>query len=373
MKDELKDIYRVNLQARPGEKALVFTDLIAPDETPGTVERGRREGLVEVARAARDAGVELGLEVRYAEFTALGSHGTEPDEALWRLAFGDAAVDGLVSAGVLTRIRGKGAKEADVEMARAIVAGHVPDAVSLVIALSNYSTSHTRFRDLLTSVAGARYASMPLFERDMLDGSMRADWGDVERRCNAIIKAMEGARSVRITTAEGTDITFSIEGRAALGDTGILAEPGSFSNLPAGEVYFAPVEGTAEGVLALVWAPNRKLESVLRVVVKGGLVQDVEGDEPFREELMANLGKRPENRNIAELGIGANDMARRPDNILESEKILGTVHIAFGDNSSMGGRVSTPFHQDFVFFGPTMTVDVHGAGRTIISAGRLLV
>ena len=144
-------------------------------------------------------------------------------------------------------------------------------------------------------------------------------------------------------------------------------------NVPAGEVYLAPVEGTAEGVLALAWAPNRKLASPLRVVVKGGLVREVEGDEPFRDELLANLGKRPENRNIAELGIGANDKAERPDNILESEKILGTVHIAFGDNSSMGGRVSTPFHQDFVFFRPTMTVEIHGAARTIISAGRLLV
>lgn len=59
-------------------------------------------------------------------------------------------------------------------------------------------------------------------------------------------------------------------------------------------------------------------------------------------------------RNIAELGIGTNDKAKRPDNILESEKILGTVHVALGDNSSFGGEVRVPFHQDFVFFMPTL-------------------
>ncbi len=373
MKEQVKDIYRVNLQARAGEKALVFTDLIAPGERPDPVERMRREGLLEVARAARDAGLELGLDVRYLEFSALGSQGMEPEEPLWRLAFGDNAVDGLITAGLLERIREKRAGEADIEMARAVVAGHVPDSVDMVVALSNYSTSHTRFRDLLTSVVRARYASMPLFERDMLSGSMRADWREVERRCGAIVRAMQGARSVRITTEEGTDIAFSVDGRTPMDDTGILAKPGSFSNLPAGEVYLAPVEGTAEGVLVLVWAPNRKLASPLRVTVSGGLVREVEGDEPFRDELIASLEKRPDNRNIAELGIGANDKAGRPDNILESEKILGTVHIAFGDNSSMGGHVSTPFHQDFVFFRPTMKVNADGGERTIISAGRLLV
>ena len=61
-------------------------------------------------------------------------------------------------------------------------------------------------------------------------------------------------------------------------------------------------------------------------------------------------------KNIAELGIGTNDRATRPDNILESEKILGTIHIALGDNSSFGGRIRTSFHQDFVVFQPTLTL-----------------
>ena len=84
------------------------------------------------------------------------------------------------------------------------------------------------------------------------------------------------------------------------------------------------------------------------------------------------LGKRKENRNIAELGIGTNPNAVRPDNILESEKILGTVHIAFGDNSSFGGRVKTPFHQDFVYFHPTLELTLRsGKKQTILAEGRM--
>ena len=77
------------------------------------------------------------------------------------------------------------------------------------------------------------------------------------------------------------------------------------------------------------------------------------------------------NRNIAELGIGTNDRATRPDNILEAEKILGTVHIALGDNSGFGGTVSTPFHEDYVFYRPTLTaVMTDGSERTLLLDGK---
>ncbi len=94
----------------------------------------------------------------------------------------------------------------------------------------------------------------------------------------------------------------------------------------------------------------------MTLTINNGVVVDVTGNEPFVDYLKFKLAEREANRNIAELGIGTNPMAKRPDNILESEKILGTIHIALGDNSSFGGKVKTPFHQDFVFFKPTLTL-----------------
>ena len=79
-------------------------------------------------------------------------------------------------------------------------------------------------------------------------------------------------------------------------------------------------------------------------------------DEEYVDTLAAELESDQNKGNIAELGIGTNDKATRPDNILESEKILGTIHIALGDNSTFGGTVRVPFHQDFVFFEPTLEV-----------------
>jgi leucyl aminopeptidase (aminopeptidase T) len=107
--------------------------------------------------------------------------------------------------------------------------------------------------------------------------------------------------------------------------------------------------------------------------VNDGSVSDVSGPDEYAEYLSMKLSERKENGNIAELGIGTNDAATRPDNILESEKILGTIHIALGDNSSFGGTIKTPFHQDFVFFKPTVTL-LHkdGSKRVILKAGKLL-
>ena len=46
-------------------------------------------------------------------------------------------------------------------------------------------------------------------------------------------------------------------------------------------------------------------------------------------------------RNLAELGVGTNPNAHRPDNVLEVDKIKGTVHIGIGDNIHMGGLVES--------------------------------
>ena len=101
---------------------------------------------------------------------------------------------------------------------------------------------------------------------------------------------------------------------------------------------------------------------------------EVQGDEPHAVKLREAFLLNPLVRNIAELGIGTNDRASRPDNILEAEKILGTVHVALGDNSGFGGRVQVPFHEDYVFYKPTLSaLMADGSERTVLEVGELVV
>jgi aminopeptidase len=369
----LRDIFRINLGVKKYEKVLLFNDRVSEKEDINESDLDRRSKLRYLSLLAADIGKNFCKSITFHEYAATGSHGAEPPSKLWELAFGEKTVKTLKKERLLLPILKKTARDQDIKRAEDIIRRHKNNAVNCVIALSNYSTSHTRFRDFLTRVCGCRYASMPLFDISMLEGAMNIDWKALAKRTLGIAKVINKAEFIRVKTSNGTYISFSKKGRRARSDTGILTRQGSFGNLPAGEVFLAPLEGTANGRLVLEWGPTRQLESPVILTVKDGYVTDVSGEDKYAGYLNKRLSERKENGNIAELGIGTNDAAKRPDNILESEKILGTVHIALGDNSSFGGNVKTPLHQDFVFFKPTVTlIYKDGSRKDILKAGRLL-
>ncbi|GAB4534431.1 MAG: aminopeptidase [Thermodesulfovibrionia bacterium] len=359
LKKAIEDIYNINLGVRDNERVLIFTD-------------DHDKGVIRVARLFKRVWIGLhGQGVRYMEFHATGGHGKEPPEPLWREAFGERAVNALRAKGLFNQLLDKSLDRRALKEIETTIERFKRDAIHVVVALSYFSTTHTRFRDLLTDICGTRYASMPLFDISMLKGPMQVDLNEMAKRARMIARRINQSDAIEINTPNGTSITFSIKGRKAKMDTGILTKRGSVSNLPAGEVFIAPLEGTANGKLVLEWAPTHKLKSHVVLDVRGGMVRSVSGDDEYADVLRKRLSERDENANIAEFGIGTNDKASRPDNILESEKILGTIHIALGDNSSFGGRVRTPFHQDFIFFKPTVVLINKDRRRVLMKDGSL--
>ncbi len=361
----IREIFHTNLGVKPEERVLVFTDKCTSEEKCGVELKERRAMLRDIAMMVCETGRVWTKEILYREFNSRKGHGAEPPESMWRTAFGERVINTLKEKRLLTSIIRKTIKEKKLEEAKKIIRTNSKDAVDAVIALSYYSTSHTRFRHLLTSCCGVRYASMPLFDIDMFEGPMSANWKDVEKRSRNIARALKSTLVYRITTPNGTTLTLSRKGRPVIMDTGNLRNKGAFGNLPAGEVFFAPFEGTTRGKLVLEWTPEGKLDDPIILTVRQGMVEKAEGNSPYAEILRKKLSERKENCNIAELGVGTNNMARRPDNILEAEKIAGTIHVALGDNSSFGGTVQTPFHQDFVFFKPTLTL-LYSCGKKVI-------
>jgi len=369
----LKSLFEVNMGVRRGEKILVFTDTVRPDETPPPGDLDRRKRLFAIAGETAEFAGRMYGNARLVTFPATTASGAEPPEELWRAALGDMVVDALKSENILGPLLRKEAVQSQLARAKELAAAGREEAAQVVVALSNNSTSHTSFRSI-SNAAGGRFASLPHFDPDMFFTSMLVDWNILAERTRKLTEVIQDAVEIRITTPNGTDITLGKKGRKAKPDDGILTEPGSFGNLPAGEVFLAPLEGTSQGRLILEYAPMRKLETPLELVVRDGRVAEIVGDEPYREKLEKKFSENADNRNIAELGIGTNDRATRPDNILETEKILGTIHIALGDNRGFGGTVSTPFHEDYIFFSPTLTA-FYGDGRSriVLDAGKLLL
>jgi aminopeptidase len=366
-------LLNTNMGLVSGERVVVFSDTVRNDEKPSEIELTRRKKLHSAAEALAAYALEKFGSASFVSFPATTASGVEPPAELWRAVFGSAIVDALSVSGCFGRLLSKSADSADLDAAKNIVLERGADVARVVIAMSNNSTSHTRFRSL-ANAAGARFASLPHFDPEMFFTSMAVDWQALAVRTSRLAAAVNSAISVELSTPDGTHLSFSMEGRHAEGDDGLLTFPGSFGNLPAGEVYLAPLEGTAEGVMVIGYAPTRRLANPLTLTIRGGEVVAVAGDEPHRHWLEKKFAESRRNRNIAELGIGTNDRATRPDNVLEAEKILGTVHIAFGDNTGFGGVVSTPFHEDYVLYKPTLIgKKLDGSCFLILDSGELQV
>lgn len=368
-----RSLFEINMGVKNGERVLVFSDLIRPDEDLTPSDLDRRTRLNAAAHAASEFAGRIYGVCSFVEFPATAASGTEPPEELWCATFGERIIAALKSEGLLAKLLVKAALPEEIERAREIVLLNREDVVNIIIALSNNSTSHTRYRSLACA-AGCRVASLPHFDPEMFHTSMTVDWSELAARTARLVEAVNNAEWIRVTTPNGTEMNICKQGRHAGGDDGLLTAPGSFGNLPAGEAYFAPLEGKSYGTMVVEWGPTRKLDEPVVLTVENGVVVRMEGNDPHRARLESRFAENVNCRNIAELGIGTNDKASRPDNVLEAEKILGTIHIALGDNTGFGGTISAPFHEDYVFYRPTLVaVMADGREQVIISDGSLLL
>ena len=231
-------------------------------------------------------------------------------------------------------------------------------AVNAVLAVTSKSITHTAARRAATS-AGARVATMPGITADCLIRTMNADYHAIADRTRRVTDLLTRARVARLTTRLGTDITLPIVGISAIASTGLILQAGDWGNLPSGEAYLRPEEGASDGMVVVdgSLAGLGLVTEPVRITVKKGGAVKVDGGEAA-ERFAAQLEYvGPAARTVAELGVGTNDRAVLTGKILEDEKILGTVHIAFGNNASMGGSVDVPFHVDGIVLKPTLTLD----------------
>lgn len=305
-------LLRINMGLRRGERLLVVTD---PD----------RAG---IGRALYEAGRDLGADAVYVEMQSRQVSGQEPPPAV------AAAME----------------------------------SSDVVIAPTTHSLTHTMARKAAVA-RGARVATLPGITRDMfLEGAINADYEQVSADSERVAAALTAAHTVEVLKA-GYRLRFSVEGRQGIASTGLYRKPGEAGNLPSGEAYLAPVEGTAEGQILVdgSFVGLGRLAAPLLLTIKEGRLVAVEG--PGGEQLLATLDAASSlGRNLAEFGIGTNPAARLTGVILEDEKIAGTIHVAFGSNHTFGGTVAAGIHVDGVVLHP----DVFFDGVQVIARGQWL-
>lgn len=214
----------------------------------------------------------------------------------------------------------------------------------------------------------ARVGHAPGITKEMMLGAMGADYQKIAENVDAVIKKFKNAEEVHITAPSGTDIVLNIAGRAFESDVKI--KPSTFGNLPAGEIWCAPVEDKANGILVCDGSIGDlgRVKNKLRIEVRGGKIAALESEDRALVDRVRELTSIDDEASvIGELGIGLNPKAKLSGILLEDEKAGGTAHIAFGNNENMpGGRNKSKTHRDFLFYKPTFEVRYKSGEKKII-------
>ncbi|MFQ5512208.1 MAG: aminopeptidase [Candidatus Krumholzibacteriia bacterium] len=238
----------------------------------------------------------------------------------------------------------------------------------VVVAPTVASITHTTARRKACR-AGARVATMPGITEEFFVRGLSADYDDLIRLTDQVYQRLDAARVAHVTSPSGCNLVLDIRNHAKVSD-GNLKVKGSFSNLPTGEAELAP--RTARGTLVADLCGEYITEPTELVIDKGYIVkyQGNPSGRRFRRLVERSVAIDGNNNAsfIAEFAIGTNKKAKLTGVVLEDEKVYGTCHVAFGDNTSYpGGKNPSTLHMDVVVKKPTIALD----GRTIMKNGKL--
>jgi aminopeptidase len=193
--------------------------------------------------------------------------------------------------------------------------------------------------------AGAQEARMTLAEyEEFVFGAVLLDWDAESARMARLAEVFDAAEELRIV-AEGTDLMLSLAARSGSIDDGRI-------NMPGGEVFYSPVEDSAEGHILFCEFPavyyGHEVTDARLVFERGEIVDATAAKD--REFLLRTLDTDPGARRLGELGIGCNrGIQRFTRSVGFDEKIDGTVHLAVGNSyASTGGTNVSNIHWDLV-------------------------
>jgi len=241
--------------------------------------------------------------------------------------------------------------------------------VDVVVCPTAKSLTHTDARRNAVK-EGVRVATMPGIGVDTMVRCLSADAEKVIDLSLKVKGILKDASEVRVVTEKGTDLYMPMKGRNVIESTGVLRNKGESGNLPSGEVYLAPLENLSHGKLVIDGsvAGIGMLEAPITIEVKDGFAEKIDGGNEAKilASMLDKVGR--DARAVAEFGVGTNYKAQLCGEILEDEKVYGTIHVAFGNNVSMGGSINVKSHIDGLVIEPDVYVD----GKLVMQKGRLL-
>jgi len=309
------NLLRTCANAKPGEHVLIVTDSATDPE---------------IARTIMVAGSRLGIETSEITMTARTLPGDEPPPPV---------LAAMLSADV-------------------------------VICPTSTTLYHTNAR-MAACRKGARFISMACATMSVIGSrAMCADFPKLEKTLNRLVHRMTHARRITVTNSSGSNLEFNVQGRQGHGVTGMARRPGEATGVPDVEAYIAPLEECTNGVLCVDGSTSVTgiVKQPIQITIRGGMATRITGGSDARA--LSRIAREARTRasfRVGEFGIGLNPLANIRGSIIEDEGMLGTAHVALGDNTRLGGTNRAPTHIDLVFKRPYIQLD----GITVLNGRKL--
>jgi leucyl aminopeptidase (aminopeptidase T) len=251
------------------------------------------------------------------------------------------------------------------------------EKADIIIVMTFGVLVHTKARKRATA-AGARMALMGEVDAEYLAGFdlTRDDLLKVRFQTEELARRLTAARTARLTTKAGTDLTMSLEGRTAVGLVPFGAK-GTFFGVPGyAEAACAPVEDSVEGVAIVdgTMMGTADIESLIQepfeIRFERGRLKSISAGRDARrlENLLDTVEDQA--KTFAELGVNSNFMV--PKKLRGSRldmSVGGHIHCGLGRNDHIGGKSVAETHLDFLVTWATLVLD----GETIIQEGVLKI
>ena len=300
-----------------------------------------------------------------------------------KMEIGRAFAEGALALGLWTRLVAlKTTEETRVEIPPQLLEVLTQQKPDVYINLMRGGREETPFRiriiRIQTRDRRSRLGHCPGVTMDMLTGGALAltpqEHRSMQGFADKLLQALDRVVGVEVINPAGTTLSLSAEGRAFFTDTRIDWKTMKWMNLPTGEVILAPVENSLEGKLVCDMAIGGigPLKTSVEVVAKNGRAEEVTSkDAGVLKRVKDTLNTDDWSGIVGEFAFGINPKARFVEEFLEAEKILGTIHIAFGNNSDMpGGKNVSKNHMDLLVSKPTVKVTkADGTTAVILEKG----
>lgn len=207
-------------------------------------------------------------------------------------------------------------------------------------------------------------------------GGVNVDYTDLQARGAQVSAALSSGSEIHITDSGGTDLKVRVEGRKYGVSDGIISADdaktaaGQSVYLPAGEVYVAPVPGTAEGKVARAKDYfNGKEINNLVMTFSAGKLTSITGSGPGFDLMKAAYDAAGEGKDLfAVVDFGINPNIKLPAGSQIATWVpAGTVTIGVGSNVWAGGDNKCPYGYFVSLPGTTVMLD----GKPVVEAGQL--